>query len=169
MLRPFGALGVNLISRNRIELQRPLIRVRELSFTNFFKKFKKIPQPPGYVVGTVNDAYKPPEANFYEGGYHWTYERFVTICLVPLTLTPFAAGVNHPMVDSLLSVLLLIHCHTGFESCIIDYIPKRVYGIWHKIAIKLLTMGTFVGIYGIYLLETTGNGLFDLIKSIWTA
>lgn len=147
---------------------KPLLFARCISLKPDFSKFKKIEQPPGDIVGTVNEAYKAPEASFYEGGYHWTYERAISICLVPLTMTPFIAGVEFPMIDSIFSMALLFHCHTGFKSCIIDYIPKRVYGIWHSIASNLLTAGTFVGMYGIYLLETNGNGLFELLKSIWS-
>lgn len=158
--------GVLSIIRPRVAI-KPSSMVRCISLKPDFSKLKKIEQPPGFVVGTVNDAYKPPEASFYEGGYHWTYERMIAIGLVPLTITPFIAGIEYPMIDSLFSIALLFHCHTGLKSCIIDYIPKRVYGIWYGAATKLLTFGTFVGMYGVYLLETESNGLFELVKNIW--
>ncbi|EMG47918.1 hypothetical protein G210_1605, partial [Candida maltosa Xu316] len=142
---------------------------RSLRLIPDWSKFKTIPQPPGEIIGTVNDAYQSPQPVYYEGSYHWTYERAIAITMLPLVMTPFVAGVEYPMIDSIFSTLLLFHCHAGFKSCIIDYIPKRVYGFWHTAACKLLTLGTFVSMYGVYVLETANNGLFDLIKSVWSA
>lgn len=140
---------------------------RTLSLKPDFSKLRKTPQPPGFVVGTVNEAYVPPPVNHYQGGYHWTYERAVSIAMVPLAMTPFVAGVEYPMIDTAFCCGLLFHCHSGLKSCIIDYIPKRVYGVWHGMASKLLTLGSVVSLYGIYVLETANNGLFDLIRSMW--
>lgn len=169
MLQHFRpAPGALSIVRSRAVI-KPSSIVRCISLKPDFSKLKKIEQPPGFIVGTVNEPYKPPGASFYEGGYHWTYERFIAISLVPLAMSPFIGGVEHPMIDSIFSIALLFHCHTGFKSCIIDYIPKRVYGIWYGLASKLLTFGTFVGMYGVYLLETESNGLFELIRSIWNS
>ncbi|KAK6203585.1 membrane anchor in succinate dehydrogenase complex [Scheffersomyces amazonensis] len=142
---------------------------RSISLKPDFSKFKKIEQPPGYIVGTVNDAYIPPPAKFTEGGYHWAYEKIVTIGMIPTLTVPFIFGPEYPIIDSFFSVLLLIHCHFGFKSCIIDYIPARVYGVWHKIATRLLTFGSCLSMYGIYVLETSGNGLFELIRTLWSA
>ena len=154
----------------RTSLRIPYIKAtRPLRLLPNLSKFKKIEQPPGYIVGTVNDAYNPPSPVYYEGSYHWTYERIIAITMLPLVMTPFAAGVEYPMIDSIFSTLLLFHCHAGIKSCIIDYIPKRVYGFWYGAASKLLTLGTFVAMYGIYELETSCNGLFDLVKAIWAA
>lgn len=156
--RSIGRYGPGLIR---------LQQSRSLSLVPNFSKLKKIPQPPGFVVGTVNEAYVPPPANHYEGGYHWTYDRAVTIAMVPLALTPFVAGVEFPIIDTMFCCGLLYHCHSGLKSCIIDYIPKRVYGVWYKIATRLLALGSAVSLYGVYVLETANNGLFDLIKTIW--
>lgn len=134
-----------------------------------FSKLKKIPQPPGNIVGTVNDAYKHPLVSPYEGNYHWTYERILAISLLPLTAFQYGAGFDYPMVDTAFCVTLLFHAHSGFKSCIIDYIPERVYGFWHKAASMLLSCGTFVGMYGVYILETNENGLFDLMSRLWNA
>ncbi|CAN3361259.1 succinate dehydrogenase [ubiquinone] cytochrome b small subunit, mitochondrial [Diutina catenulata] len=134
-----------------------------------FDKFRLIKQPAGGVVGGPNDAYKPGPIDLYEGSAHWTYERIISSLLIPLAATPLFVDSVHPMFDTTFSVLMLFHCHTGFTSCIIDYIPERVYGIWHKMARHLLTTGTFVSLYGIYVLETESNGLFDLIKQLWWA
>lgn len=169
-LRQYQMFKIKTFTPTSIPLAKPgLNSVRRLRLIPDWSKFKTIPQPPGYVVGTVNDAYKPPSPEHYEGSYHWTYERAISITMIPLVMTPFVAGVEFPMIDSIFSTLLLFHCHAGMKSCIIDYIPKRVYGFWYGAACKLLTLGTFVAMYGIYVLETTSNGLFNLVSSLWAA
>lgn len=142
---------------------------RNLLLKPNFSKFKKIPQPPGNIVGTVNDAYKHPLVSPYEGNYHWTYERILAISLLPLSAIQYGTGFDYPMVDTAFCMTLLFHAHSGIKSCIIDYIPKRVYGIWHKVAVWFLSLGTFAGGYGVYLLETNENGLFDLVSKLWNA
>ncbi|KAG7882364.1 hypothetical protein KL905_000141 [Ogataea polymorpha] len=127
------------------------------------------PQPPGNIVGTVNDAYVPPAPNEYHGSYHWAYERIVTLGMAPLMLAPFVGGVEYPLVDAGMGMLLLWHCKAGFQSCIIDYIPLRVYGIWHKLAMGLLSAGTWLALYGLYVVETEQNGLCNIIYSLWQA
>lgn len=129
-------------------------------------KYRKIEQPAGNIVGTVNDAYRPPAPNHYHGSHHWTYERLLAMGLVPLTAAPFL-GVTHPIVDTTFCLSVLFHSHCGFKSCIIDYIPERVYGVWHRHASRLLTFGSFVSMYGIYVIETEANGIFPLIRSLW--
>lgn len=158
-----------LLSSNGIGIAGCKHWKRGLSLIPKLPNLKKIPQPPGYIKGTVNEPYKPPQADFYEGSYHWTYERIISVSLIPLGMSSFIGGAQHPIIDTIFSLALLFHCHMGLKSCIIDYVPKRVYGFWHKFASFLLTSGTFVGIYGIYLLETVGNGFSDLIKSLWGA
>lgn len=147
----------------------PRIAIRTISFKPDFSKFKKIKQPPGIIVGTVNEPTKIPLVSYYEGSYHWVYEKIITVGLIPLSLVPFFAGVEHPMIDSIFSIGLLFHIHAGLKSCIIDYIPERVWGFWHRFAGKLLTLGTFVAMYGVYVLETANNGLYDLISKLWQA
>ncbi|CCH42261.1 succinate dehydrogenase (ubiquinone) membrane anchor subunit [Wickerhamomyces ciferrii] len=140
---------------------------RTISLKPDFNKYKLIEQPAGYIVGTVNEATPQAEINYFHGSYHWSYERLLAVALVPLATTPFISQVDFPILDALLATSVLVHSHIGFTSCIIDYIPKRVYGIWHKFARYLLTLGTTVGLYGIYQMETTDVGLTNLIKKIW--
>lgn len=147
--------------------RNPLILTRKFSLKPNFSKYKLKEQPPGFVVGTVNEAYKPPDANELHGSFHWSYERIVALGLVPMTAAPFILGPDFPILDTVFCVSVLIHSHSGFKSCIIDYIPERVYGVWHKIACRMLSLGSFVSLYGIYLLETTENGLFDFIARLW--
>ncbi|ABN65231.1 membrane anchor in succinate dehydrogenase complex [Scheffersomyces stipitis CBS 6054] len=169
MLHTLGSTRTAFSVIKPVSLLRPTGVARFISLKPDFSRFKKTEQPPGYIVGTVNDAYRIPLVTYYEGSYHWTYERAIAITMVPLMMTPFVAGVEYPMIDAVFSSLVLFHCHCGFKSCIIDYIPERVYGFWHRAATRLLTLGSFVSLYGVYLIETEGNGLFDLLKNIWMA
>lgn len=164
-------LSRNVFSVSKLGLVKPVstLSIRALSLKPDFSKFKKIDQPPGHIVGTVNDAYKIPLVSPYESNYHWTYERILAMGLVPLTAFPFVMGYEFPMVDTAFCLTVLFHAHSGFKSCIIDYIPERVYGFWHRAASKLLSLGSFVSMYGIYLLETNENGLFDLLAKLWSA
>lgn len=132
-----------------------------------FSQYKLKNEPAGGVIGTVNDAFQLPPADWYHGAYHWGYERVISMALVPLFVVPFAAGIEYSVVDAVFSTLLIFHCHQGFVSCITDYIPERVYGAWHKVARWVLTSGTVTGMYGVYLLETENNGLFQLFAQLW--
>lgn len=158
---------------NRVNILAPKVKptqfLRLISLKPNFSKYKLKEQPPGFVVGTVNDAYVPPEPNLFHGGHHWSYEKIVTGALIPLTVAPFIFGTEIPIVDTAFGVTCLLHAHMGIKSCIIDYIPKRVYGIWHTYASRLLTLGTSLGFYGIYELETSSNGIFELLKNLWGA
>lgn len=129
---------------------------------------KTIPQPPGFIVGTVNDAYVPPAPKKIEGSLHWTSERAVAIGLVPLVMAPFLTGAS-TIVDSTMCGFLLYHSFTGFQSCIIDYIPERVYGSIHKFCIYLLTLGTGVAGYGVYQIENKEGGLSTILSKLWKA
>lgn len=129
---------------------------------------KTIPQPPGNIIGTVNDAYIPPPPKKFDGSLHWTSERIVAIGLVPLVVTPFLTGAS-TAVDSTLSGLLLYHCYVGFQSCIIDYIPQRVYGKYFNYAMYLLLFGSGVSAYGLYVIESKEGGLSKVISKVWKA
>ncbi|RCK56516.1 Succinate dehydrogenase [ubiquinone] cytochrome b small subunit, mitochondrial [Candida viswanathii] len=144
------------------------ITFRPLLAATSVRTIKTIPQPPGYIVGTVNDAYVPPPPHKAEGSLHWTSERVVSIGLLPLVLAPFITGAS-TVIDSTMSALLLFHCFAGFQSCIIDYIPKRVYGGLHNAAIYLLTFGTGIAGYGVYQIEKNDGGVSNIISKIWAA
>ncbi|CAN6648191.1 mitochondrial inner membrane protein Shh4p [Trichomonascus vanleenenianus] len=130
-----------------------------------------IPQPPGGIIGTVNEAVKVPPPDKMHGSKHWTVERVVATSIVPLILVPFATSTGSlmPVLDATLGSLLIMHVHIGLESCIIDYIPKRVYGQFHKLAIAALWGGSAVALYGLYELEKKDDGLTESIRKIWNA
>lgn len=152
---------LSVYSRIGLNASKPLLFRPAL-----IRGFKTIPQPPGFIVGTVNDAYVPPPPHKLEGSLHWTSERIVTIGMLPLVLSPLITG-GSTMVDSSMSALLLYHCFAGFQSCIIDYIPKRVYGVYHTYAMYLLTLGTGLAGYGVYQIETKEGGVSQIISKLW--
>lgn len=131
--------------------------------------FKLTPDAPGNIIGTVNDAYVSPIPAMEHGSFHWVYERAVVLAMTPLVVFPFFAGVDYPIVDAILSSLVIIHSRYGFQSCIIDYIPLRKFGTWHKIAMVFLNLGTAISLYGVYVIETEENGVCDLIQRLWNA
>ncbi|CAN6638368.1 mitochondrial inner membrane protein Shh4p [Trichomonascus vanleenenianus] len=130
-----------------------------------------VPQPPGGIVGTVNEATKTPKHDPVHGSYHWSFERILAVSIVPLTVAPFALqnGTLIPVLDATLGSLLVAHVHMGLQSCIIDYIPKRVYGKYHNVAIYALTAGSVVALYGLYQFETNDVGITESIQKIWKA
>lgn len=120
-------------------------------------------------MGNVNDAYVPPKAEKSHGSYHWTSERIVAIGLLPLVGSSFA-GSTSTIIDTTLAAFMLYHVHSGFQSCIIDYIPKRVYGSLHNWAMYLLTFGTGVAGYGIYEIEQKEEGgLAGVVAKVFKA
>lgn len=150
---------VGLTPMLRTPLARPVL----------LRGIKTIPQPPGNIVGTVNDAYVPPKAAKSHGLYHWTSERIVAIGLLPLVASSFTSA-SSVILDTTLLSFLLYHCYTGFQSCIIDYIPKRVYGAWHNYAMYLLTFGSGVAAYGIYDIEQKEEGgLTGIVSRVFHA
>lgn len=168
MISTYSRIGLTTLTKSSSSLTTTT--VRPLLLANFTRGIKTIPQPPGYIVGTVNDAYVPPPPHKLEGSLHWTSERIVAIGMLPLVLAPFITGGGaSTLIDSTMSALLLFHCHTGFQSCIIDYVPKRVYGSYHNYAMYLLTFGTGIAGYGIYQIETKEGGVSNIISKLWKA
>lgn len=153
-------------------LGRSRSHIRCISLKPNLSKFKLIPPPPGGVKGTVNDAFKPPLQDPSEGSFHWDYERIAAISLLPLVTGPLYIGITGgavpPILDASLCSILLLHVQYGLTSCIVDYIPKRKFGVWHNLAMYLLYGGTVMGLYGVYQLETENNGIVDLFRRLWT-
>ena len=103
------------------------------------------------------------------GRYHWTFERVVSAALIPVTIAPFAGAAMYPVADSLLAGLIIIHSHVGFQSVIIDYLPKgrvpksRLFFDW------VLRIGSLVVAYGFYEFETNDVGLCEGVRRVWHA
>ncbi|TVY90922.1 Succinate dehydrogenase [ubiquinone] cytochrome b small subunit, mitochondrial [Lachnellula willkommii] len=116
-----------------------------------------------------NDAAKVPTPHPSHGSYHWTFERAISVGLVPLTIAPFAAGSLNPLTDALLCATILIHSHIGFEALIVDYIPPKRLPNSRKAFDWGLKLATVVVGVGLYEFETNDVGLTEGIKRIWTA
>ncbi|XBW34919.1 hypothetical protein QEN19_000483 [Hanseniaspora menglaensis] len=153
---------------------RTINAYRPLSF-KFLNKFKLPEQNPGCVDGTINDKLKTQDVSYFEGGFHWSYEKIISVALIPSTLIPLYSyfaleNLNiNPIMDAALSTLILVHATYGFKSCIIDYIPKRKFGYWHILCKRLLQLGGVLSLYGIFIMETENSGLTNLIKKLWRA
>lgn len=169
--------GVQLITaQNRALVNNSTLQYskRYLSM-KFLDKYKLPKQNPGAVEGTINDKLKTPDLNFFEGGFHWGYEKIIALAIIPTSLLPFYSYLYlgnlsiSPIWDSLLSIFLLMHASYGYKSCIIDYIPERKFGYWHKFCKRLLQLGGVLSLYGIYVMETENNGMTDLVRRLWRA
>lgn len=108
------------------------------------------------------------EQGYTHGAYHWTMERASAIALIPLISTQFIYGA-HPICDGLLGVVLPYHIYLGFDSCITDYIPKRVYPRMHRVANWTLMGTTGLVMWGCFEFNTNDVGLTEAIQRIWTA
>ncbi|KAF1955340.1 succinate dehydrogenase subunit D [Byssothecium circinans] len=128
-----------------------------------------LPALPQQVKGTANEPTETPTPSPAHGSYHWSFERFVSAALVPLTIAPFAAGSLNPVTDSILCALLVIHSHIGFESSIIDYLPLKRVPLIRKTVHWALRIGTVVVGVALYSFETNDIGLTALIAKLWTA
>ena len=74
-----------------------------------------LPPGPQVIEGGVNEPASVPKPSPIHGSYHWTFERLLSVGLVPLTITPFATGSLSPALDALFIFTLLIHSHMGFQ------------------------------------------------------
>ncbi|KAL1601352.1 membrane anchor subunit of succinate dehydrogenase, Sdh4 [Nothophoma quercina] len=96
-------------------------------------------------------------------------KRIVSAGLIPLTIAPFAAGSLNPVTDSILCALLVVHSHIGFESCIIDYFPKKRVPFVRNAAMWALRAGTVLVGVALYSFETNDVGVTEAVRRLWTA
>ena len=78
-----------------------------------------MPPGPQVIEGGVNDPAPVPPPSPIHGSYHWSFERLLSVGLIPLTLAPFAAGSVSPVLDSILVFSIIIHSHIGFQSVLL--------------------------------------------------
>ncbi|KAK3341290.1 CybS-domain-containing protein [Lasiosphaeria hispida] len=128
-----------------------------------------LPPLPQHVDGSVNDPAPVPAPSPSHGSYHWTFDRLVAASLIPLTITPFAAGSLNPAMDAFLCATILIHSHTGFQQIIIDYVPTRRVPRTRKLFTWGLNAATAVVGLALYEFETTDVGITEAIKRVWSA
>ncbi|EXJ85092.1 hypothetical protein A1O3_05767 [Capronia epimyces CBS 606.96] len=128
-----------------------------------------LPPGPQVIEGTVNDPAAVPKVDPLHGSYHWTFERLLSVGLIPLTIAPFAAGSVNPALDAALIFSLIVHSHMGFQSMITDYIPRHKFPTMRKAFSWLLNVATVVVAIGFYEFETNDVGVTEAIKRIWHA
>ncbi|KAE8451146.1 hypothetical protein EG329_004818 [Mollisiaceae sp. DMI_Dod_QoI] len=128
-----------------------------------------LPALPQVIQGTANDPAPTPPANPSHGSYHWTFERLISAGLIPLTIAPFAAGSLNPTMDAILCATILIHSHIGFESIVIDYVPRKRLPKTRLVFWWGLRAATVLVGVGLYEFETNDVGLTEAIKRIWKA
>ncbi|KAF6820786.1 succinate dehydrogenase cytochrome b small subunit [Colletotrichum sojae] len=120
-------------------------------------------------VGPLNDPAPVPPPSPAHGSYHWTFDRILAAGLVPITITPFAAGSLNPASDAILCALILIHSHTGFQNIIIDYVPTHTYPKLRKGTMWALNIATALVGLGLYEFETSDVGVTEAVARIWKA
>ncbi|KAH8597671.1 CybS-domain-containing protein [Bisporella sp. PMI_857] len=157
-------------------LRQPCLIAAKRSFTTSSKSSlpainKPIARPTVREVinGTVNDAAPVPHSSPTHGSYHWTFERLISVGLVPLTVAPFAAGSLNPTTDALLCATLLIHSHIGFGAIITDYVPVKRLPRSKFVFDWGLKLATVVVGVGLYEFETNDVGVTEAIRRIWVA
>ncbi|KAI2463180.1 CybS-domain-containing protein [Annulohypoxylon bovei var. microspora] len=128
-----------------------------------------LPPGPQVIKGTVNDPVPIPHTSPTHGSYHWTFDRLVAAGIIPLTVAPFAGSSLNPGLDAILCSLLLVHCHLGIQSVLIDYIPTGQYPKSRKASMWLLNAATALVGIGLYEFETNDVGLTEAVKRVWKA
>lgn len=128
-----------------------------------------MPPGPQVIEGGVNDPAPVPKPSPIHGSYHWTFERLLSVGLIPLTLTPFATGSLNPTLDAALIFTLIVHSHMGFQNCITDYFSVTKHPTLRKSSDWLLKIATVLVAVGFYEFETNDVGVTEAIKRIWHA
>jgi succinate dehydrogenase (ubiquinone) membrane anchor subunit len=97
---------------------QPSILATVPRFAPFSTSSQKNIMPPGpqVIEGGINEPAPVPKPSPIHGSYHWTFERLLSIGLIPLTIAPFAAGSLNPAMDAVLVFTLIVHSHMGFQS-----------------------------------------------------
>ncbi|KAF7117403.1 hypothetical protein CNMCM5793_006305 [Aspergillus hiratsukae] len=157
----------SLLSRHSClsAFRSPLVNRNVAQVVAFHASAKKQILPPL----PLNDPAPIPKPHPSEGSYHWTFERLVSVGLVPLTIAPFAVGSLNPVMDSVLCALLVLHSHIGFQASIIDYFPERRVPKTKTFLTWLLRAFTLTTAVGLYEFETNDVGITEGIKRVWKA
>ncbi|OLN82901.1 Succinate dehydrogenase [ubiquinone] cytochrome b small subunit, mitochondrial [Colletotrichum chlorophyti] len=119
--------------------------------------------------GPLNDPAPVPPPSPAHGSYHWSFDRVLAAGLVPITITPFAAGSLNPTTDAILCALILIHSHTGFQNILIDYVSIRTYPKLRKATMWALNLATALVGLGLYEFETSDVGVTEAVARLWRA
>jgi succinate dehydrogenase (ubiquinone) membrane anchor subunit len=101
------------------------------------------------------------------GSYHWNLERVLSIATLPLLGTAAVYG-SIPTVDTLLGIVIPLHCYLGVDCMIQDYIPARRAKVLHFLSSWTLKIATGLVLYGCYVINTSDVGLTAVVKRLWT-
>ena len=121
------------------------------------------------LIAIDNDAAIVPPTSPSHGSYHWSFERLLSVALVPLTIAPFVAVTLNPMTDALLCATVLIHSHIGFDAWVVDYVPRRRLPKTRAFFDWALRGATVLVGVGLYEFETNDVGVTEAIRRVWTA
>lgn len=104
-----------------------------------------------------------------EGSYHWQFERYLSVGTLAVCAVPLMTGPSR-IADFLLTFLLPLHCHLGFDQVITDYLNKRKIGTAGNLAVKgVVTAATLLTTYGLFKFNTNDVGITEFVKNIWQA
>jgi len=95
----------------------------------------------------------------------WVVEKAVSVGL--LAVIPAAFLTQCSVLDYLLAVSLVAHCHWGMEAIVIDYIRPSICGpVIPKVAIAGMWMLSFAALAGLFYLNYSDVGLSTAVKMI---
>ncbi|KAI3662258.1 hypothetical protein MP638_001455 [Amoeboaphelidium occidentale] len=107
--------------------------------------------------------------NPVHGSYHWQFERYLSVALVPLCTVPLFTGPSRT-VDFLLTFALPIHLHLGFGQIITDYLnPRKIGSFGNKAVVGSLYLATALTIYGLFRFNTNDVGITEFVANLWNA
>ena len=111
------------------------------------------------IEGTVNDPVPIAPPHKSHGSYHWTFERAVSVALIPLIVTPFVTGSPTHVLDALIASTVIIHSHIGFDAMVTDYIPPRRYPKTFVVFTWGLRAATVLVLIGFYEFQVNEVGM----------
>lgn len=110
--------------------------------------------------------------SYSAGGGHshsnlWTIERALSAALI--VVIPAALAAPNKLLDTLAAVSLVMHCHWGVESNVVDYIRPIIFG-------KAIPKIALAGVYALSILTMAGLlqliysdiGFANTVRKIWS-
>ncbi|CAG0893142.1 unnamed protein product [Cyprideis torosa] len=96
----------------------------------------------------------------------WHFERVVAASM--LLLIPSAMLVYHPILDYLLSAILVMHGHWGLHGIVIDYLRPKIMGnALAKLSELVVYIFSAFAMGGIMYFNYTDVGLIHAIAGLW--
>ncbi|KAI8973002.1 CybS-domain-containing protein [Pilobolus umbonatus] len=164
----YSGTAVNKPSDQSNTVQQPMTSTGTTSSNSTTVDSSVATTPEKEKVEEKKEVKKEEEHGYAFGAHHWNMERGAAIALIPLLSTQLVYGA-HPVVDGLLGVVLPYHIYMGFDSCIVDYIPKRVYPRLHKLSMWTLKASTGLVMWGCYEFNTNEIGITEFMQRLFSA